>query len=125
MKVFFDDLTFVSARGQKVRVAMMSIDVHDVPDHRPAADLYHGLGTDRSFFGQPGPAAAGQNHDLHGDPPNAIDVSRPEPYGVGDRGSSKTTIETSPERGASLVCALFGVGLRVPPCSGLSRSPTR
>lgn len=64
-KVLLDDIPFVTAADDEVMDAMMGIELHDVPENRPAADLDHGLGPKVSFFGDAGSVATGEDDGFH------------------------------------------------------------
>ena len=50
VKIFFDDLPFVSTGYEKIIKSIGAIDLHDVPDYRLAADLDHRLGDSCGFL---------------------------------------------------------------------------
>ena len=47
------------------------IELHDVPEDRPAADLHHGLGLDMGFLGEPRTEPTREDHRLHDFPSRA------------------------------------------------------
>jgi hypothetical protein len=51
VKVLLDHLALVTASEQEILIAVVGIDVHDVPEDRLAADLDHRFRTYKSFFG--------------------------------------------------------------------------
>lgn len=49
--------------------AVRGVELHHVPQDRPAADLDHQLGPQMRFLTDPGAVAPGEDHTLHPPPP--------------------------------------------------------
>src|SRR5438477_4011929 len=64
-EVPFYDFALVAQCDHEVRVTVVGIVLHDVPEHRPAADLNHRLRLHHSLFRESAADAAGEDHDLH------------------------------------------------------------
>jgi hypothetical protein len=64
-EVLLDHVALVAAADHEVGQPVGGVDLHDVPEHRPGADLDERLGQDGGLLAQPGAVAAGENHDLH------------------------------------------------------------
>src|SRR5579875_546325 len=64
-EIFFYQVTFVSERYDELVDPVRSVELHDVPKQRLAADLDHGLGADAGFFRNAGAAAARKDDGLH------------------------------------------------------------
>jgi hypothetical protein len=65
-KIVLDDIALITTANNKVVEAMMRVQLHNVPDNRPAADFDQRLGNYGCLFAQPGSMAAGKNDNLHG-----------------------------------------------------------
>lgn len=65
VEILFDVFALVAQGQDEVLEAEAGIDVHDVPEHGPPADLDHGLGFDDGLFPQPGALAAAHDDDFH------------------------------------------------------------
>src|SRR5690606_36472736 len=64
-EVLLDHIALVAQADHKVVDAVMRVELEDVPEHGFAADLDHGLGAHRGFFGQARAQAAGEDDGLH------------------------------------------------------------
>src|SRR5262245_39522727 len=64
-EVFLDDFSAIAQRNDELLHAVRGVDVHDVPEHRLAADFDHRLRSEHSLFREPRAKPAGQNHCLH------------------------------------------------------------
>jgi len=59
---FFDHVPLISQTNDEVREAVMAIDLHDVPEDWPAADLHHRFVPGAGFFDASGSKATSRNH---------------------------------------------------------------
>jgi hypothetical protein len=64
-EIFLDDVAFVPAADHEIVDAVVCVDLHDVPQDRPPADLDHRLGAHGGFFTEARAEAAGKNHCFH------------------------------------------------------------
>jgi hypothetical protein len=64
-EVFLDQVALVPEADDELVHAVRRVDLHDVPEHRLAADLDHGLGPEHRFLADAGAHAPGQDHALH------------------------------------------------------------
>jgi hypothetical protein len=64
-EVLLDGLSSVSEAENEVIKAMCSVDLHDVPEDRPAADVDQGFGDRFRMLLEPGSFAAAENDNLH------------------------------------------------------------
>ena len=60
-----DHLAFVSERNRELRVAVVRVQPHDVPQDRFAPDFDEGLGAHLRLFGEARAFATSQNSNLH------------------------------------------------------------
>ena len=65
-EVFLDGVAFVAQAKDEVRMPVVGIRFHDVPQDRPAADLDHRFGPVFRLFAQTGALAAAQDDDFQG-----------------------------------------------------------
>src|SRR5262249_53093538 len=65
-EVLLDHLAAVTEAQDEVAMAEMREDLHDVPEHGPAADIDEGLGLEFGFFPHAGALSAAENDDFHG-----------------------------------------------------------
>ena len=65
VEILFDVFALVAQGQDEVLEAETGIDVHDVPEYGPPADLDHGLGFDDGLFPQPGALAAAHDDNFH------------------------------------------------------------
>ena len=66
-EILLDHIALVAAADDEFVDAMGGLDLQDVPQDWPAADLDHGLGFEMGFLGDPSAEAAGKNHCFHGE----------------------------------------------------------
>ena len=67
-EVSLDDVAAVAERTDEVTEAVVGVDLHDVPEHRPVADLDHRLGPVLGLFAHARAQPAAQQHDAGGAP---------------------------------------------------------
>ena len=60
-----DDIALVAEADHELLDAVGRVDLHDVPEHRLAADLDHRLGANRGLLAEPRAQTTGQDHRLH------------------------------------------------------------
>src|SRR6185369_16067890 len=65
-EVFLDHIALVPAADHEVVCPVSRIQLHDVPQDRPAADLDHRLGFEITLLGNASAKSAGEDDDLHG-----------------------------------------------------------
>src|SRR5262249_31719729 len=70
-EILLDEIALVAEADDEVVEAVGGVDLHDVPQDRPAADLDHRLRTEMRLFADARAHAAGEDHDLHGLAPSA------------------------------------------------------
>src|ERR671919_977041 len=70
--VTLDVFTLVPECDREMVETMPQVMAHDVPEHRPAADLDHGLWTDLRLFREACPEAASQDADPHSGHPRRL-----------------------------------------------------
>ena len=66
-EVLLDQVALVAEADHELLDPMGGVDLHDVPEHRLAADLDHWLGTHSGLLAESRAETAGQDHGLHGD----------------------------------------------------------
>src|SRR3979409_2416368 len=64
-KVPFDDVAFVSEGDEELAKLVFGVQLHDVPEDRPAADIDHRLWSELGFLGETRAEAPGQDHYFH------------------------------------------------------------
>jgi hypothetical protein len=64
-EVLANHVAAIAQAQHELAKAVMSVDLHDVPQDGPTADLDHGLGSKFSFLAQSRPHAAAQDDRLH------------------------------------------------------------
>lgn len=64
-EIFLDHITLIPQADDELIDAIVRIDLHDVPEDRLAADLYHGLGLEMGLLADPGTETAGKNYSFH------------------------------------------------------------
>ena len=64
-EVSLDHVAFVAQGHHEFPEAEVGVELHDVPEDRPAADLDHRLGPGLGLLGQPRPETTGQDDDFH------------------------------------------------------------
>lgn len=64
-EIFFDDVSFVSQKNDKIVVSIPGVDLHDMPENRMASDLHHGFWDDICLFGKACAHAACEDKDFH------------------------------------------------------------
>ena len=69
-EVFLDQVALVAATDDEIVDAVRGVDLHHMPEDRPAADLDHVLGLEVRFLGNARAEAAGEDDGFH-------DVCRP------------------------------------------------
>ena len=52
-EVLLDHVSLVTKADDEIVEAIVTIDLHDVPEDRAAADFHHRFGTDRGFLAKP------------------------------------------------------------------------
>ena len=65
-EVLLDHVALVAGADDEVGDPLGGVDLHDVPEDRPPADLYHRLRSQGGLLGKSGAGAAGKDHSLHG-----------------------------------------------------------
>src|SRR5665648_279752 len=60
-----DDVALVSRAHHELLVPVVGEELHDVPQHRLAADFHHWLGTVRGLFTEARAETSSQKHRLH------------------------------------------------------------
>lgn len=65
-EVFLDDVLLVACADDEFVVAVVAVQLHDVPEDGHPPQLHHGLGLELGFFADAGPEPAGQDDDFHG-----------------------------------------------------------
>src|SRR4051812_886599 len=58
-------VALVTGSDDEVVETLAGVELHDVPEHRPATDFDHGLGTQPGLFHEPRTQTAGQDDDFH------------------------------------------------------------
>ena len=64
-EVLLDHVAAIAQAEDEVAEAVVGVDLHDVPEDRPPADLDHRLGPELGLLSQPGSDATAQDHDFH------------------------------------------------------------
>ena len=64
-EVPLDHVALVAQGHHELLEAVVGVELHDVPEDRPAADLDHRLGPSLGLLGQPCPEAPGQDDHFH------------------------------------------------------------
>ena len=64
-EVFLDHVAAITEADHEIGDPVMTVEFHDVPQDRPAADLDHGLGPQPGFFRKTRAAPTCQNHRFH------------------------------------------------------------
>ena len=60
-----DDVAFIAEQDHEFLEALLRINLHDVPQDRPAADFDHRLRYRHRLFGEAGAASTGQYRNFH------------------------------------------------------------
>src|SRR5262249_31056840 len=68
-EIFLDHIALVPKAYDELMDPMGAVDLHDVPQHRIAADFRHRLWLDGCFLRQPRPQSARKNDRLHANRP--------------------------------------------------------
>src|SRR5437660_66345 len=64
-KVFLDYVTFIAQAQNKIFMAVVGVDFHDVPENWPLANRHHGFGTESGLFAQARSHTAAKNDYFH------------------------------------------------------------
>src|SRR6185437_8243408 len=75
-EILFDHVALVTKADDEILDAMVTVDFHDVPDDRPAADLDHRLGPQRAFFRDAAAEPAGEDDAFQGRISPALTIMR-------------------------------------------------
>src|SRR6185369_1465427 len=121
-EVLLDDVALVAAADDEVVDAAGRVDLQDVPEDRPAADLDHRLGLEVGLLRKPAAEAAGEDDGLDGTLAPALGVALACAHCaiVARRAASARTRSTSAttRAGASVIRHTLALSLR-------SRQPAR
>ena len=71
-EVLLDDVALVAEADHEVAEPVVAVDLHDVPEDRPLADLHHGLGPGGGLLREPRAESAGEDDDLHDAPASPL-----------------------------------------------------
>ena len=85
-EVFLDDVALIATAHDEIVDAVVGVELHDVPQNRPPADLNHGFGPDRGFLTEARAQATGQQYGFHGF--NSLSVTTWQILGQGVRAIS-------------------------------------
>ena len=64
-EILLDHVALVAAADHEVVDAVRGVELHDVPEDRPAADLHHRLGLEVGFLGESRAKSAGEDDSFH------------------------------------------------------------
>jgi hypothetical protein len=66
-KILFNDVRFIPGEDYEFVKPPIGIQLHDMPENRPSANFYHGLGAQIRFFGEAGTISSGEEYYFHDD----------------------------------------------------------
>lgn len=64
-EILLDHMLLIPGADHKIVEAVMAVELHDMPEDRHTAQLYHGLGFKLAFFGNACSEAASENENFH------------------------------------------------------------
>ena len=64
-EIFFDDVLLIACANNEFVVAVMTVQLHDVPENGLAAQFHHRLWLELAFFADAGSIAAGEDKSFH------------------------------------------------------------